>query len=78
MPNLQYYVLSDDNIDTLVDITGRTKEALRNLLTDAKAYGHYVVLWKEFGTWFAIRIDALFIKDGELDVVMQEILRRPH
>ena len=78
MAQLDYVVLRDDNIDEVAEMTGKTKKELQAFLADTTSYGHHVVLWKEFHTWFAIRIDKEFIDDGLLDEVMQQILRRPH
>jgi hypothetical protein len=75
---LEYIVLRDDNVDEVVEATGKKKEVLEEFLKQTSAYGHHVVLWKEFNTWFVIRIDKQFINDGQLAAVMQQILRRPH
>lgn len=78
MTDLGYIVLTDDNIDEVVERTNRPRELLLDLMANAHKYNHHVVLWHEFNTWFAIRIEKEFVKDGELDVVMSHILRRPH
>jgi hypothetical protein len=76
--NLEYIVLFQENLDEVAELTGKPKEKLQDLLSDAQSYGHHVVLWHEFNTWFAVRIDKEFVNDGLLDAVMQQILRRPH
>jgi hypothetical protein len=78
MAQLEYIVLMDDNLEEVAELTGKTIEVLRNHLNDAKRYGHHLVLWHESSTWFAVRIDKMFVQDGEIDAVMQQILRRPH
>lgn len=78
MADVEYYVLEDANIDTIVEMTGKKKEDLIKHLKDGEMYGHRIVLWKEFNTWFAIRVDDKFIQDGYLNDIIQTILRRPH
>lgn len=78
MVRLEYIVLTDDNIDEVVETTGRTKDLLQALLAEAASYGHHVILWHELSRWFSVRIDKEFVHDGLLDEVMRQILRRPH
>lgn len=78
MTYLDYIILFEENIDEAVKLTGKSKEVLEAFLRDTKSYGHHIVLWKEFNTWFAIRIDKEFVNDGVLDELIQTILRRPH
>lgn len=80
MAHLEYIVLTDPDVDldSVVELTGRAKEVLQHHIGEAEKIGHHLVLWHEFNTWFTVRVDAMFVHDGLLDEVMQQILRRPH
>lgn len=66
---MNYRILHEENIEELAYKTGRTEGTLQDMLRQATNTGSSWILWKEFGTWFAVRIN----NELPIDDVMEQL-----
>lgn len=73
-----YQELTEENLEAMAEKCGKPKDELQKMFTEAQTFGTTIVLWREFGTWFAIRVGDEYIMKGYLDDIMDHVARRKH
>lgn len=72
---INYTVLSQDNADQMMALTGMSKEEMKKILTQNDNSGSVQVFWREGSRWFGVRVSAEYVFLGELDRVIQKAIQ---
>lgn len=71
-----YRVLSEDNLEDISRLTGKTKKDLEEMLTKCNNFGWVEVFWQDRNRWFNVRVDGQYVYAGLLDRVVEELMGR--
>lgn len=71
-----YIVLNKNNVEEVVELTGKPEKEIRETYEECVKFGHVQVYWREFSRWWSVRVDGHYERNGVLDNVVQEIMMR--
>lgn len=71
-----YIVLHKDNVEEIMELTGKTEKELRELYEHCEMFGKKQVFWREFNQWWGIQVSIEYEFHGILDDVVKEIMKR--
>ena len=71
-----YIVLEKDNVEEIMELTGKTEKELRELYEECYKFGKKQVFWREFNRWWGVQISGEYEFCGILDDVVKEIMLR--
>ena len=72
----EYRVLSRDTLEDMIELTGKTKNELEEMLKECENFGSVQVFWREFNRWFTFKVSGEYVFYGLLDSVVKEIMGR--
>lgn len=70
----EYLVLDKDNVEELMELTGKTETELRELYEECVKFGKDQVFWREFNQWWGMKVDGMYRHHGILDEVVRETI----
>lgn len=70
----EYIVLSEENVEQVVELTGKTENDIQKMWADSVKFGNVQVFWREFNQWFTFAVDCHYVTFGILDSVIKEVI----
>lgn len=71
-----YIVLDKDNVEEIMELTGKSEKELRELYEECLMFGKRQVFWREFNRWWGVQISVEYEFNGILDDVVKELMKR--
>jgi hypothetical protein len=69
-----YIVLDKDNVEEIMELTGKTEKELRELYEECVIFGRVQVFWREFNLWWGVQVSGEYVHAGILDDVVKELM----
>lgn len=70
----EYHVLDKENVDFLMELTGKTETELRTLYEESELFGHKHVFWRVGNQWFGLKVSGEYVHYGLLNRIVQEAI----
>lgn len=70
----EYLVLSSENIEQVMELTGKTENEIQKMWANSVMFGNVQVFWREFNQWFNLAVDSRYVMFGFLDDVIKEVI----